>query len=78
MIRATATVDGRAVGTWAAPAGRVELDLFGRPPAPARTALQRDAAAVERFLKPSGLRPGGPACGGYVAASGTPTSARPS
>ena len=64
MIRATATVDGRAVGTWTAPRGTVELDLFGRrPSARARAALQSDAAAVERFLTPSGLRPGGRAGG---------------
>ena len=36
MLRATATVDGRAVGTWSAPRGDVELEPFGRLPAGAQ------------------------------------------
>jgi Winged helix DNA-binding domain len=73
MVRATATVDGLVVGTWTAPGGTVHLEL--REAAP----LADEVADVERFLlTPSGLRPGGPASGGHVAASGTPTSARPS
>ncbi|HEY7619007.1 MAG TPA: winged helix DNA-binding domain-containing protein [Solirubrobacteraceae bacterium] len=50
MVRATATVDGRAVGTWTLPGGRVELDLFGRPRVAERDKLQREAADVARFL----------------------------
>jgi ADP-ribose pyrophosphatase YjhB (NUDIX family) len=50
MVRATATVDGRAIGTWTLPGGKVELDLFGRPGADAKAALQREAAEVERFV----------------------------
>jgi hypothetical protein len=50
MLRATATVDGRAVGTWALREGRPAIDLFGRPDAAARAALQREARDVERFL----------------------------
>jgi winged helix DNA-binding protein len=50
MLRATATVDGRAVGTWTLPGGKVELELFGRPRADQRAALQREAEEVEQFL----------------------------
>jgi hypothetical protein len=50
MVRATATVDGRAVGTWTLPGGKVALEFFGRPHAEARAALQREADEVERFL----------------------------
>jgi Winged helix DNA-binding domain len=49
MVRATATVGGRAVGTWTLPGGEVELELFGRVSAAARAALQREAADVGRF-----------------------------
>jgi hypothetical protein len=49
MLRATATVDGRVVGTWTAPGGRVELDLL-EPVRPAdAAALQAEAADVEAF-----------------------------
>jgi hypothetical protein len=49
MLRATATVDGRVVGTWTAPGGRVELDLL-EPVRPAdAAALQAEAAGVEAF-----------------------------
>ena len=49
MLRATATVDGRVVGTWRAPGGRVELDLI-EPVRPAdAAALQAEAAEVEAF-----------------------------
>jgi hypothetical protein len=50
MLRATATVDGRAIGTWTLPGGRVELEFFGRPRAGERAALQREVEGVERFL----------------------------
>jgi DNA glycosylase AlkZ-like len=50
MVRAVATVDGRAVGTWTLPAGKVALELFGRPRAAERAALQREAEEVEQFL----------------------------
>jgi hypothetical protein len=49
MLRATATVDGRVVGTWTAPGGIVELDLFGRVKAEARRALEQEARAIEAF-----------------------------
>jgi Winged helix DNA-binding domain len=49
MLRATATVDGRVVGTWTAPGGEVHLDLF-RPLRPTdAAALQAEAAEVEAF-----------------------------
>jgi hypothetical protein len=44
ILRATATVDGRVVGTWSRPRGRVELDLF----APG-TDFAPEIADVERF-----------------------------
>ena len=49
MLRATATVDGRAVGTWTAAGGQVELDLFTRVDAAARQALRDDGHDVARF-----------------------------
>jgi hypothetical protein len=49
FLRATATVDGRAVGTWSLRGGRAEIDLF-TPLAPEHaTALDDEAADVERF-----------------------------
>jgi hypothetical protein len=50
MLRATATVDGRAVGTWTVPGGKVELELFGRVSAAARAELAAEAEDVERLL----------------------------
>ena len=49
MVRATATVDGRAVGTWTLPGGKVALELFARADAAARAALQDEAEDVARF-----------------------------
>jgi len=50
MVRAVATADGTVVGTWTAPRGVVAIEPFAPlEPAVAR-ALERDAAAVERFL----------------------------
>jgi hypothetical protein len=54
MLRATATVDGRAAGTWSAAGGQVELDLFARVDAAARRELRADGQDVERFLATSG------------------------
>jgi Winged helix DNA-binding domain len=51
MLRATATVDGLAVGTWKAPGGRVELELFAGVAPAAQAALRDDAADVERFVQ---------------------------
>ena len=51
MLRATATVDGLAVGTWSAPGGKVELELFLRSASNAQAALQADADDVARFVQ---------------------------
>ena len=51
MLRATATVDGLAVGTWSARGGVVELEPFGRLPRGARSALEADGEDVRRFLQ---------------------------
>jgi hypothetical protein len=48
MVRAVVLVDGRAAGTWTAPAGRVSIDWFGRPAA--ERTLAAEIADVERFL----------------------------
>lgn len=50
ILRATATVDGLAVGTWSAAGGEVTLDLFGRVTAEAKAALHADADDVARFV----------------------------
>jgi len=58
MLRAVATADGRAVGTWSTRRrdGRlaVAVEAFGRIPAAVRTALDAEAADVARF---EGLEP---------------------
>jgi hypothetical protein len=46
MLRATATVDGLAVGIWALPRGKVALDLFADTDP---RALEAEARDVERF-----------------------------
>ena len=53
MLRATATVDGLAVGTWSARGRQVALELFGRVGVAARGALQADADDVARFVQGS-------------------------
>ena len=47
MLRATATVDGLAVGTWSAPRGEVSSSSSGACPPGARAALGADADDVE-------------------------------
>jgi winged helix DNA-binding protein len=51
MLRATATVDGRAVGTWSVASGAVELDLFARVDSAAKAALRADGQDVARFAQ---------------------------
>jgi hypothetical protein len=51
MLRATATVDGLAVGTWSAAGGAVELELFAPIVSAAQAALRDDAADVARFVQ---------------------------
>jgi hypothetical protein len=53
MIRAIATVDGLAVGTWTLPGGRVELELFGLVEPRAAVALRAETDDVERFVATS-------------------------
>ena len=47
VLRATATLDGVAVGTWGLRGGRVELDLFAPEHA---AAFEEEGADVERFV----------------------------
>jgi hypothetical protein len=49
IVRATAVVDGRVVGTWSRRRGRVEIKPFEPLPARVGAALRREAAAIERF-----------------------------
>jgi hypothetical protein len=56
MVRATATADGLAVGTWTLPGGKVALDLFAGVDARAQAALAAEADEVERFV-PTSARP---------------------
>jgi hypothetical protein len=49
VLRATATVDGLAVGTWSLRGGRVEIDAFAPLPPGQAEAFEADAADVERF-----------------------------
>ncbi len=65
LFRPVVLVDGRAVGTWSRPRGRVELELAERVPASVRAALDEDAADVERYLAggPVSGQAGGPASG---------------
>lgn len=49
IVRAVATVDGRAVGTWTAPRGRVALAPFGPLSARDGAALRPEAADIARF-----------------------------
>jgi hypothetical protein len=51
MLRATATVDGRAVATWSSVGGEVRLEPFGRLPAGGRAALEADADDIARFAQ---------------------------
>jgi hypothetical protein len=51
MLRATATVDGKMVGTWTLPGGTVDLDLFARVDTAGRAALRVEADEIERFVR---------------------------
>jgi Winged helix DNA-binding domain len=53
MLRATATVDGLAVGTWTLPGGEVKLDLFTRVSRGDAAALEAEAAEVAAFVATS-------------------------
>ncbi len=54
LFRPFALVRGRAVATWAMPAGKVVLEPFGRLGARDARVLERDAADVVRFLAAAG------------------------
>jgi Winged helix DNA-binding domain len=49
IVRPAAIANGRAVGTWTAPGGRVTIDPFGPLPPTVEAALRREAARVARF-----------------------------
>ena len=49
VLRATATVDGIAVGTWTLRGGRVEIDPFTALAPEDAAALDAEAGDVERF-----------------------------
>jgi Winged helix DNA-binding domain len=51
MLRATATVDGLAVGTWSAAGGAIQLELFARVVSTAKAALGAEADDVARFVQ---------------------------
>jgi len=51
LFRPFAMVDGRAVATWRLARGKVEIEPLVRIPTAARTALDEDAADVERFME---------------------------
>jgi hypothetical protein len=65
IFRACCLVDGRVVGTWTLPSGRVTIDLLESVAAPARAALAEDADDVLRFLgrRPAPVRMDGPGVG---------------
>jgi hypothetical protein len=50
ILRATATVDGIAVGTWSLRRGRVEIEAFEPSTGEHAAALREEAADVERFV----------------------------
>lgn len=50
MIKSIALVGGRAAGTWTMPSGRGALDLCTDQPRTRITALNRDAAAIHKYL----------------------------
>ena len=50
VFRSFAMVDGRAAGLWRVDGGRIRIAPFQPLPARTRTALQRDAIEVRRFL----------------------------
>jgi hypothetical protein len=53
IFRPVILVNGQAVGTWGLPGNRVSLNPSGRLGREVRSALDAEAAAVERFLAPN-------------------------
>ncbi len=52
IIRAIALVGGRAAGTWTMAGGRVALKMWKQPSRATSAALEREADAVEAYLRP--------------------------
>jgi hypothetical protein len=52
VFRPFVLVGGQAVARWGLPGQRVAIHDAGALPAPVRTALDAEAAAVEAFLAP--------------------------
>jgi hypothetical protein len=50
IIKAVALIRGRVAGTWRMPGGKVELNLWERPAPRSAKALEREVAAVEKYL----------------------------
>jgi hypothetical protein len=50
IFKPIALVKGKAVATWSLPRGKVQVEPFAPLASTVRTALQREAADVERFL----------------------------
>jgi len=50
IFRPVVLVDGRAVGTWTMPDGRVRMSLWEDLPEDVSAALERESAAVEEYL----------------------------
>ncbi len=51
ILKPLVIVDGEVVGTWTRPRGKVEVLPFGATAAAAPTAVEREAADIERFLR---------------------------
>lgn len=51
IVRPIALVRGRAAGTWTMPQGQVSLELWKEEPRSVTAALEREAAAVQGYLK---------------------------
>jgi hypothetical protein len=66
LLRATATVDGLAVGTWSAAGAHVQLEPFGRLPAGARVAL----VLLAMILHPEAFQPQEPSARRLATARG--------
>jgi hypothetical protein len=50
IFKAFALIRGRVAGTWRLPGGKVALNLWEQPSASVAKALEREVAAVERYL----------------------------
>lgn len=81
IIKAIALIDGRAAGTWAIHAGRVQLRLWKEVDTATSDALAAEAAAVENYLNPSerlNASPAGTDSSSRAFSAATRAGARPS